>query len=70
MRGTTTRQATMLSTLTSDSLIRWTRSGGSGWWWRRCAPELDAMYARTGRLSWLLWRPGRAEHPHPARGAC
>jgi len=56
MRGTTTRQATMLSTLTSDSLIPLDHPI------RRIkpvveavlaelAPEFDAMYARTGRQS-------------------
>jgi transposase len=56
MRGTTTRQATMLSTLTSDSLIPLDHPI------RRIkpvveavlaelAPEFDAMYARTGRPS-------------------
>jgi transposase len=56
MRGTTTRQATMLSTLTSDSLIPMDHPI------RRIkpvveavlaelGPEFDAMYARTGRQS-------------------
>jgi transposase len=56
MRGTTTRQATMLSTLTTDSLIPMEHPI------RRIkpvveavlaelAPEFDAMYARTGRQS-------------------
>ena len=56
MRGTTTRQATMLSTLTTDSLIPMDHPI------RRIkpvveavlaelAPEFDAMYARTGRQS-------------------
>jgi transposase len=56
MRGTTTRQATMLSTLTSESLIPLDHPI------RRIkpvveavlaelAPEFDAMYARTGRQS-------------------
>jgi transposase len=56
MRGTTTRQATMLSTLTSDSLIPLDHPI------RRIkpvveavlaelAPEFAAMYARTGRQS-------------------
>jgi transposase len=56
MRGTTTRQATVLSTLTSDSLIPLDHPI------RRIkpvveavlaelAPEFDAMYARTGRQS-------------------
>ena len=56
MRGTTTRQATMLSTLTSDSLIPLDHPI------RRIkpvveavlaelGPEFDAMYARTGRQS-------------------
>ena len=56
MRGTTSRQATMLSTLTTDSLIPVDHPI------RRIkpvveaeltelAPEFDAMYARTGRQS-------------------
>jgi transposase len=56
MRGTTSRQATMLSTLTSDSLIPLDHPI------RRIKPlveavlaelaaEFDAMYARTGRQS-------------------
>jgi hypothetical protein len=56
MRGTTTRQVTMLSTVTSDSLIPMDHPI------RRIkpvvetvpaelGPEFDAMYARTGRQS-------------------
>ncbi|MHB8717497.1 MAG: transposase [Candidatus Dormibacteria bacterium] len=56
MRGTTSRQATMLSTLTTDSLIpmdhpiRGIKPVVEAVL-AKLAPEFDAMYARTGRQS-------------------
>jgi transposase len=51
MRGTTTRQATMLSTLTSDSLIPLDHPIRRIKPVVEAVPEFDAMYARSGRQS-------------------
>src|ERR1035437_2126908 len=70
MRGTTTHQATMLSTLTTDSLIPMDHPI------RRIkpvveavlaelAPEFDAMYARTGRQTPLSGGLGVQRRPRP-----